>query len=237
MVFSDVTNGYGITQQTRDLMRVDATQWSNAKIANSVNNWLDMVAGYAIATDKRFQWDDTNHTKMPIGTTSLNSSQTDYSFLTDEQDNRIITLTRIELQDSDGAWTKLEELDENLEDEALAKVVVAGQPTGYYKLADNIIRLNRIPEATISGGLKFFFQRNPSYFVSTDTTKEPGVSNLLHRGFVIASAYDGALALGLPNLQPLSVEMQKEEAKMIEYFGGRNNDVKGRLVAGAENNR
>jgi hypothetical protein len=66
--------------------------------------------------------------------------------------------------------------------------------------------------------------------VATDTTKEPGVPAPLHRGFVIASAYDGALTLGLNNLQPLSVELEKEEEKMMTYFSIRNKDVKPRLV-------
>jgi hypothetical protein len=237
MVFNDTLNGTGICQQTRTLMGVDSTQWSDQKIANSCNNYLDMVAGYAIATDHRFNWDDTNHSKLPIGTTNLTASQSDYSFLTDEQGNRILTLLRIDIKDSNGDWSKLEELDESEESRALDEVVTTGTPTGYYKIADNIIRLNRIPEATISGGIKFYFQRTPNYFTSSDTTKQPGVASLLHRGFVIASAYDGALALGLPNIQPLNVELQREEKKMITYFSGRNNDIKGRLIPLRENTR
>lgn len=229
MVFSDVSGNMGICQQVRTLTRTDSDQWSNVKIANSCNNYLDTVAGYAIATDKRFQWDDSNHTKLPIGTTNLIANQSDYSFLTDEQNNRILTLTRIDLKDSNGDWTKLEELDETEEKRALDEVVVAGTPTGYFKIADNIIRLNRLPETSVTSGLKFYFQRTPSYFVATDTTKEPGVANLLHRGFVIASAYDCAIALGLPNVQILAVEMQRENQKMVEYFSGRNNDVPGRM--------
>ncbi|MFK5165226.1 hypothetical protein, partial [Propionibacterium freudenreichii] len=69
------------------------------------------------------------------------------------------------------------------------------------------------------------------------TTKEPGVSPLLHRGFVVASAYDGALTLGLPNLQALSVEIQKEEKKMETYFSDRNNDLISRMSPRKESNR
>lgn len=229
MVFNDVTNNLGICQQVRTLMRVDSTQWTIAKIVNSTNNYLDTIAGYAIATDKRFNWDDTNHTNLPIGTTNLVINQSDYSFLTDGQNNKIITLTRIDIKDAAGDWVKLEELDESEETKALDEVVVSGIPTGYFKIADNIIRLNRLPAGSITAGLKFYFQRTPSYFTASDTTKEPGVSPLLHRGFVIASAYDGALALGLPNISALSVEMQREEKKMIEYFAGRNNDIPSKM--------
>jgi len=237
MVFSDTITNLGIVQQSRTFLRVDSTQWATSKIVNSCNNYSDMLAGYAIATDERFEWDDTNHTKLPIGTTNIVLDQSDYSFLTDEQGNRIITLTRIDIKDSSGNWTRLKELDEGEEVKALNEVVVSGVPTGYYKIADNIIRLNRLPEANVTGGLKFYFQRVPSYFVATDTTKEPGFANLLHRGFVIASALDGAIALGLPNVEALAMESAKEQQKMITYFSGRNKDIHRRLKANVENTR
>lgn len=225
MTFSDTSLNTGILQQVRNLMRVDATLWPTSRVVNSVNNYLDMVAGYAIGADSRFQFDDTNHSKLPIGTTNLVASQTDYSFLTDEQGNRILTLTRIDVKNSDGVWTQLKPIDQSQITMALDEASrTASLPTHYDKIADNIIRLYPTPETSVTSGLKFYFQRTPSYFAATDTTKEPGVAPVLHRGFVIAGAYDGALTLGLANLQPLSVEMQKEEEKMKEYFTTRNND-------------
>lgn len=225
MQFSDTVNNTGIVQQTRQLMRVDSSQWATSKIVNSVNNYLDTVAGYAIGADRRFQWDDTNHTKLPIGTTNLVASQSDYSFLTDEQGNRILTLTRIDVQDKNGDWVQLKPIDQFEVDGALDEFYSApGNPIYYDKINDNVVRLYPKPVNSVTSGLKFYFQRTPSYFTATDTTKEPGVPSLLHRGFVIASAYDGALTLGLQNLQPLSIEMDKEKQKMIEYFLNRNND-------------
>lgn len=226
MVFSDTTNNLGIVQQVRQLLRVDSNQWATSKIVNSVNNYLDYVTGYAIGADRRFQWDDTNHTKLPIGTTNLVANQSDYSFLTDEQGNTIITLTRIDILDSNGVWTQLKKFDQSETDLALGSLFsTTGFPEYYDKIADNIIRLYPTPSASVTSGIKFYFQRTGSYFAATDTTKSPGVSPLLHRGFVIAAAYDGALTLGLANLQALGVERQLEEEKMIRYFGDRNQDA------------
>lgn len=222
--FSDTSTNTGIVQQVRKIVRVDSTQWPNANISNSCNNWLDTVTGYAIGADKRFQWDDTNHTKLPEGTTNLVSGQSDYSFLTDEQGNTIITLTGVSILNN-SKYEPLQLVDRNDTDyDPSTFGVDTGTPTQYDKIADNIIRLDYKPSSTVSAGLKFYFQRTPSYFVSTDTTKTPGCSPLLHRGFVIASAYDCALSLGLGNLQGLAVERQAEEQKMIEYFNRRNND-------------
>ena len=87
IVFSDTTTNLGIVQQVRSFMRVDSTQYPTYKIVNSLNNYLDTVTGYAIGADRRFQWDDTNHTKLPEGTAPLTINVSDYSFLTDEQGN------------------------------------------------------------------------------------------------------------------------------------------------------
>jgi len=238
MVFSDTTNNLGILQQTRSMMRVDATQWPTYKVVNSCNNWLDTVAGYAIGADRTFQWDDTNHSELPIGTTNLVANQAEYSFLVDEQGNPIITLTRIDILDSDGNYRELKSIDQSEIPVALdALYTTTGKPLYYDKIADNIVRLYPKPATSVTSGLKFYFQRAGSYFTATDTTKQPGVAPMLHRGFVIASAYDGALTLGLANLNALSVEMQKEEEKMKQYFSVRNNDEVRRFVPAQQYNK
>lgn len=224
MVFSNTTDNTGILEQVRAMMRVDATQWPTSRVVNSVNNWHDRVTGYAIGADRRFQWDDTNHTELPEGTTTLTSGQSDYSFLTDEQGNSIVSLLGVSML-KNGKYEPLTLVNRNDPNIDLASFgAISGTPTQYDKIADNIIRLDRLPTSTVSAGLKFYFQRTGSYFTATDTTKSPGVAPMLHRGYVIAAAYDGALTLGLENIQPLSVERDREEMKMIEYFSRRNND-------------
>lgn len=226
MQFSASATNQGIVEQTRALMRVDSTQWPVAKIVASANNWLDFITGYAIGADKRFQWDDTNHTALPEGTAQLTINVSDYSFLTDEQGNSIVTLLGVSLLNSNtGKYEELHQVDRAEVDTAYFGKT-SGTPTCYDKIADNIIRLDYLPAATVSAGLKFYFQRTGSYFVAADTTKAPGVSPLLHRGFVIASAYDGALTLGLPNLAALANERKMEEEKVKTYFADRNQDRK-----------
>tara|TARA_R110000868_G_scaffold75379_2_gene217554 strand:+ start:2816 stop:3532 length:717 start_codon:yes stop_codon:yes gene_type:complete len=238
MVFSDTSTNTGIVQQARKMMRVDATQWPTANIVNSANNYLDYVAGFFIGGDKRFQWDDTNHSALPEGTEDMTINQTDYSFLTDEQNNRILTLIGISRIDSSGKEYALTQVDRNDPDYDITTFgVSSGIPTQYDKIADNVIRLNFKPSATVTNGLKFYFQRTPSYFTASDTTKAPGVAPLLHRGFVIACAYDGAITLGLQNAQALGIERGIEEKKMEQYFAGRNRDDRGRMVPARENNK
>jgi hypothetical protein len=238
LVFSDTVNNLGILQQVRSLARVDSTQWPTYKVVNSVNNWLDLVTGYAIQADRSFQWDDTNHTKLPIGTTNLVANQAEYSFLTDEQGNTILNLSRIDILDPSGEYRQLELIDHSEVQGALDGFYTStGLPLYYDKIADNIIRLYPEPATSVTAGLKFYFQRSASYFTASDTTKAPGVAPMLHRGFVIASAYDCALTLGLENLQALSVERQTEMEKMVNYFSIRNTDELRRMIPAYENNK
>lgn len=226
IAFSNSISNNGIVEQTRDFTRTDADMWSTQKIVNSCNNYLDTITGYAIGADRRFQWDDTNHTKLPIGTTNLIANQSDYSFLVDEQGNNIINLNRIDILDSNGIYRQLAPIDESeITGIALDEFMkTAGFPLYYDKIADNVIRLYPKPVSSVTNGLKFYFQRTPSYFAETDTTKSAGVSPLLHRGFVINSAYDCAFTLGLDCLQALSVERQLEDKKMQDYFSIRETD-------------
>jgi len=233
IVFS-ATNA-GILEQSRSLARVDAAQWPTQKVVNSSNNWHDFLTGYLIGNDKRFRWDDTNHTRLPIGTAALTISQSDYSFLTDADGNAIITLLGISILQADGTYLALEEVagvDTDIVSPTFGQT--SGVPTQYMKIADNIARLNFKPNATTLLGLMFFFQRTGSYFTAADTTKTPGVSPLLHRGYIIASAYDIALTLGTKNLRALSVERDREEQKAIRYFADRNRDDVSRMGVSVE---
>lgn len=218
---------YGICQRARKRARVDSTQWPTENIANSCNDWLDFIVQAGINLDIEFPFDDTNHTKLPEGTTPLVENQSDYSFLTDEQNNAIITLTGISLIEADGTETSLDLVDRNdLSYDIGSFGKDTGTPSQYDKIADNIIRLDRKPTAqnVIDYDLKYYFQRTGSYFTDADTTKTPGVSPLLHKGFWVHSAYEIIDTLGLPNLQAISRERDIEIRKIKDYFAIRNKD-------------
>lgn len=229
--FSDSGTGYGIAEQTLSIMRVDSTQWPLLKIANSCNHWSDFITGYAIGADARFQWDNTNHTKLPEGTTDLTSAQSDYSFLTDEQGNSILTLTGISVLRG-SYYEPLKQVDRN---DVGYNADTYGQvsaefPTSYDKISDNIIRLDVKPSASISAGLKFYFQRTSPRFDASSTTATTGFAPILDRGFIVASAYDGAFTLGLTNVGLLAGERSLEVEKVKQYFAGRNNDERPQMT-------
>jgi len=217
-----------IIAQVRAITGADATQWSTDNIVNSINQWLDKVIGYGAGADKTYPIDDTNHTKLPIGQADLVANQDYYSFLTDEQGNKIIGLTRIDIKDDAGIWRQLQPIDQSIiSPQALNEFMKSpSNPIFYDKISDNVIKLYPASDTSVSGAIEYHFIRTPSYFTSSDTTKEPGFANELHRGGVINCAYDCAFALGLDNLNALAVERDKEDNKMAEYFMNRQPDVR-----------
>lgn len=238
--FSSTSTGDGIVEQARVKAQVDSTQWSTQNIANSCNHWLNKIFTSGKSKDVNFQLDDTNHTKLPIGVTDLVESQADYSFLTDEQGNRITNLTSVSLIEiTTNKEILLNPVDRKSIGYNYASFGVdTGTPTSYDKIADNIIKLDKLPTAEDASTykIKYYFQRTPSYFVATDTTKQPGVVDDLHEGFIVKSAYDIAVSLGLPNINALAGELLKEEMKLDEYLSTRNTDSPRKMVAKYENN-
>lgn len=233
IAFSDSVNNTGIVQQSRKFVRLDSSQWPTVNIVNSANNWKDFVTGYAIGADTRFRWDNTNHSKLPEGTTDLVLNQADYSFQTDEQSNNILTLTGLSLVDANGRETALTPVDRNDPNYDISTFgKTAGVPTQYDKISDNIVRLDFKASSTAVStyDLKFYFVRTSPYWDASDTTETTGFAPILDRGFVIACAYDAALTLGLPNLQGLAVERQREEERVVSYFANRNEDEVSRMI-------
>jgi hypothetical protein len=218
----------------RSYMQVDSNQWSTDRITVSLNKALDKVIGYGIGADKRFRVDSANHTKMPIGTSNLVADQKQYSFLTDEQGNRILTLTRIEVKDEQGNWVKVQPIDMTQIDIALDEFEkTSGTPQYYDKVTDNVIRLYPASSYDSTDGIKYYFQRNPSYFETTDTTKETGLVPELDEYIVSCAALEGAVSLGLANLPGIKVIHDSAKEDMVQYFTRRSEDEQPYRIQGA----
>lgn len=220
----------------RSYMGVDANKWSTTKLTISLNKALDKVIGYGIGADKRFRVDSTNHTKLPEGTTNLVSGQSLYSFLTDEQGNRILTLTRLEVKDNQGNWVLLKPIDQTQIDVALDEFMSTGGTPQYYdKTNDNVVRLYPAPNYNSTGGIKYYFQRTPDYFAVTDTTKTTGLAPELDEYIISCAALEGCVSLGLPNLSSIKVLHDEAKEDMVQYFTRRSEDeqpyrIQGRVI-------
>ncbi len=235
MQFSESTNKTGLYELFQDLTETNSTSYTAYKFARDANSALARYMFLAIKSSQKWQVDDTNYTDYPIITINLVSGQQDYPFTADASDNQVLTIDRVECKDSGGNWHKLVVYDEMEESGAISQTN-SGTPNSYHQTANGIF-LKDIPNYNSTSGLKVYFKRAPSYFVGTDTTKEPGIPEIFHEYLVYRPAYLYAVK-NLPTLAPgyLAI-VQRIEADIGDFYFLRNQNQPKRMKVNYESNR
>ncbi|RJQ33894.1 hypothetical protein C4568_03775 [Candidatus Parcubacteria bacterium] len=244
LAFSDTSTYKGIIQELEREIGEDygyisgnPTRLKAATV--SVNQAYDDYLPLAFQGSGTWQFDDSNHTDYPEARHNLVSGRRDYKFTTDESSNLILDIHKVMVADSSGVFHEAKPVDKQSEtdtDGLWDGRDTGGFPIKYDKTA-NAIFLDPIPNYNYTEGLKIFINREPSYFVSTDTSKKPGVPGHHHRWFVIRAAEDFARRNNLTNYPAIRAERLAMEASIKEYFGSRNRDERKRLEAAKHSNK
>lgn len=184
------------------------------------NRALDSVTTAILESDDRWEYDDTTYSDYPIATTDLVSGQRDYVLSVSH-----LKVLRVEWMDSNGNWILGKPID--LEDITVARdefLSADSVPIYYDKLATSVF-LYPAPNYNSTGGLRVYYQREPNYFTTSDTTKKPGFATLCHRLIPLKACYDFAIANNLTDkIKVLDVEIQKRDLELRKFYGRRNKD-------------
>ena len=226
MTFSNTTTKDGIIQDCEFWLfgANYGTITNNSNLLNTFtalsNRALDSVSIIAMGADDRWQFDDTNHTDYPIATTNLVTDQRDYVLSVSH-----LRITRVEIKDDQGNWTILTPFD--LADIGIARdefMNTSATPMYYDKLGNSLF-LYPAPNYSQSASLRVYFQREPSYFLSTDTTKSPGFASIFHRLVPLNACLDYATANNLTDkITVLNTKIKEQEEEIKKFFGRRNRD-------------
>jgi hypothetical protein len=227
MVFSDTTNNSGLVQDSEFTLGVTISSTGDYNIkdyARNANRALDRAVQIIITADGTWQFDDNNQTDMPWATADLVASQNDYTIASTH-----LEITRVEAKDSDGNWTKLQPFDQTeLYSSSLTDFnSTDGKPMYYDKIGESIM-VYPAPAAGVTGGLKVWFTRPPSYFSAdgTDTTTEPGFASIFHRYISICASYDFASIKGFQIAATLREQKALMEEEMRNFYSRRAKDEK-----------
>ncbi len=223
LIFGD--NSYGRISGDANLL---------ATFTRYINEALNRVVSLIMLADGRWQWDDNNNTDFPIATTdlvtTLGSEQQDYAFAI-----TFLKITRVECLDAAGNWRLLKPIDQaDIYDQSLPDFLkTPGLPTYYDKIANSIFLYPKplATSVTSTAGLKVWFQRPPSYFVTSDTTKVPGFNSMYHRLVALIASRDYAVAKQLPVGKDLSALVVQQEESLSESYTLRNKDEHIKLSA------
>lgn len=202
-----------------------------ARVNKALDNYLLLWAKSA----GTWQGDDINHTDFQIITSNIVSGQRDYSFTTDNDDNRIIDVSQVLILRSatDTDYELIHPIDElqSPSSEILLNSNT-GTPYQYGKLG-NAIFLDPVPSYSATSGIKMIVNREGSYFTTSDTTKIVGVP-VYHDYFYIKPAYEYARIHSLSNLRELEkavLDFEGDErlrltGKIQSFFSNRERDVR-----------
>lgn len=183
--------------------------------------------------------DDFNHTDYPIITTDIVSGQRDYSFTYDEQTNLILGIHKVMVKDSaSGVFQELEAVDQQTQDVSsfYDGQNGAGIPIRYDKTANGIF-LDPIPNYNSTGGLKVFIDREPSFFVYTDTTKVAGFDGLCHDYLYLKPSYEYCRDKGLQSAERLYRDLQDSIKRLKDRYAYKDRDFATRIQYKIESNK
>lgn len=154
------------------LGNITSTDYSVEQIARATNTSKLNLALKVWRESDDWDFDDTANTNFPIATTTLVNSQADYSLPTDALEVR-----RLEVQDINGNWTKLEKIDESEIQGALDEYQDIDGIPNQYRLTSGQLVLYPAPDTTqvtASEGIKITYNRKVDEFDASTTTIEVG---------------------------------------------------------------
>lgn len=213
MQFSDTTNKNGMIQAFEFWTRQpDGTVTGTAlkQATARINAAFDRIMPLLIANNDSIRWDDTNHTtQRPSVIINISNGLDGYSVLADSEGTSILNITNVSAFTSATA-TSYTQLDRIAADSPLVPEILQnttfGVPTHFLEHG-NRIYLYPNPNYDAADGLYIVFERNHIQFVSTDTTKEPGIPAPFHELLVWYAALDW-VAVNRTNDSTLLLELR-----------------------------
>lgn len=221
-IFGD--EGYG--QITNDANRL-------LQFTNRANRALDRLVYLAMTADEKWEFDDNNYTDLAIAQTSIVSTQRDYEFALEH-----LEIEKVLIMRPDGTWITLKPLSqtENKNTYYENNTGNTGVPTRYEKRGSTIF-LDVVPNYSMTNGLKVYFTRGASYFVSTDTIKIAGFASPFHKFIPLHMKAHYAIDRQMPIAKNLYDLVQVEEQAIRDFYSNRAKDEKPKLQVMYQNNK
>lgn len=231
MVYSDTTNKEGIIQHIEIMTDLGLGYISgntdNLKYFNSlINKVMSRVYHEIFMASRNWSYDDSSYTDLPVATTDLVLSQSSYAL-----PETALTVKRVEVKDQAGQWTVLTPITEERIPEAIDEFMDADSQPLYYTLKSNVITLYPATNYAQADSLKIYFDRVGLAFQYNDTTDTPGFASNYHEIVPLKAAIEWYKIKQpqSPTLQVLSIDEQKIDQAIKEFYGVRFKDKTPRI--------
>ncbi len=229
MVYNDTATKTGIVQEINDICNSDNNSYPLESKTRRVNAALDRFFTLAFQSDGRWNFDDLNQTSAPLQSISLVSGTQAYAL--DTFTSEIINALRWEVLDANGDATQLTRLDRSKVTGALTEYQSGGGTPKEYDLIGKYIYLYPAPNYSISNGLSVYFERNKSAFVSTDTTKSPGIPSLFHEYICRYASLPYLIEFQKGQKNDIASQIAEDERAIQNHFNSREKGVRKNMSA------
>jgi len=229
MQFSDTTNKSGIIQTIENRGSFgDAGISGNPTLlkyfTSDINNALSRAASIIIKSDGHMRWDDPNHSNTPVADFNLETGVKNYSIFVSAptvlQD--WLEIDRVEILDESDNGVLLTQKNSDEINEALSEFDITNGTPKTFRLNGTEIFLDPAPSYDKTAGGTIYFNRCPSYFASTDTTKRSGIPTIFHELLVLWPLYNWGMTKDQNYTNAVRNEITLMERELEDYFGRRN---------------
>ena len=208
-----------------DLCDADITSYPLAKVTRRFNLGLEELVAEILNADGGWQYDDTNHTDLPIGTGTLVEAQESYSF-----SSEYLEIEQISVKDVNGNWNVLDPIDPSeFRNVAIEEYFAATGMPRYYDILGDTIKLYPAPTATavtLASGLKVRFKRTVDLFTVSDTTQEPGLPSTHHKILAYMAAVPYCMSYKKDRVALYEKKIDEMKKTLIKHYSRRQLDVR-----------
>jgi hypothetical protein len=162
-----------------------------------LNAGFEMILPSLLSRSKAVKFDDPNNADQPVGTFNIVSGTHDYALTEDDNGLDILNVVSLAILPTSSA-TEYETLTQLTLDDPRAQRVMSpnpsdvGVPTHWMKRG-NTVYLYPQPNYAATAGVKIAFEREQTYFTTSDTTREPGIPKPFHELLALYASYDWIL--------------------------------------------
>jgi len=232
MTFNDTTNKSGAIQECEAWLfggnygSISGNPTLLSRFTALINEGLNDTEIEIFKSDGKWQYDDSNNTDLPVATTDLAFGTTNYTL-----DLSHLKVHGVEVKNKTGDYVPLAQIDyRNIRQSGQSDTEFMesnGLPL-YYDVVGDQLKLYPAPsstETTSSDGLRVIYQREPSYFTSTDTTKQFGIPRVFHAMPVLFACSRYAKQNSMTDkARELDAEIERKRQDIKSFFNSRNVD-------------
>ena len=207
----------------------DSTSLPVEAFCRSANAYYRKAAYFIWRNTAGWEFDDSNYSDLPFGTTTLVNGRDDYTIPTNA-----LSIERVEVLDSEGKYSVIKRIDKSdVTEEALDEHYSTNGMPREYDLVGNSIILYPTPATgyvTMASGLKVYVSRDISAPTPVSYTagiaQEPGFQVIFHPYIAYGVAYDYGVSNNYTQekMALLKITLQEYEAQLSDYYAKRDRD-------------